>query len=466
MESGWVFRRIVIFDIRFVKRQPSNELRLGSGARNALFRPHLKQLFNRLIYDPSFYLQKGFWKDNLCVPTCILLALHSKMGPSLRTLTISKIKEELETINWRPFISVDSSGIPLDKLNSLEKSLNPIPPKLVKLFPLLSAFEGIALNVFTIRGNNENYRLFPISLSPNSRKLRTFFMCDLLLDSDEIRQPPHQPPTKNHCLLISNINTLLNRFSNKNSNIYRYQMCCRSCGFTTISFENINHHFETCNNRARTSLGRRKSLNVLLHTPFKMNKYTQKMEVNGLYFPRAHNFMLLKNSAIIFLDFECYNKRCDNFSEEGITLRATDGISSKTPKNATHSLPPMSYAYVNTSLYKEHPLPATLATPRFKRLDSNDAITGERNFYIALLLSLRHDLLLHHLHMKSIFEKDNPPIYPYQMTPEFAAYFASITECQLCGKRFGTKVKSNRYFKNQKARFMLLLTRLLKYFKN
>ena len=147
---------------------------------------------------------------------------------------------------------------------------------------------------------------------------------------------------------------------------------------------------------------------------------------------------------MIFLDYECYNKQCDNSSPEGLLHRSTDGVSSKTPNNATLSLPPMAFAYVNTSLYKEHPLPESLATPRFKRLNDNDSETGEKNFYIALLLSLRHDLLLHHLHMKSIFQKDAPPPRPYQMTPELAAYFASITECQLCGKRFGTKVKSPR----------------------
>ena len=219
MESGWIFSRVIFHDLRFVKRDPSNELRLGNDPRRTRpFHNDLKKAFSRLIYDPSSYLQQGFSRNNLCLPACILLAIHSKIGPPLRTLTIRVIKEELKALNYHPFLSIDCAGIPMSKITSFERSLTPVPPALLRLFPLLSVFNGISINVFTMRGAGKNSRrLFPISISEHARDFETYFMVDILLDSAELRAQPYIP-AENHCLLISSLSTLMTRFSDKRQN--------------------------------------------------------------------------------------------------------------------------------------------------------------------------------------------------------------------------------------------------------
>ena len=132
-------------------------------------------------------------------------------------------------LDYRRFVSIGAAGIPLSKISDFEKTLTPIPRGLLEIFPPLNCFSGLALNIFTIRRAGDTYRIFPLSLSEHSRDLKSHLQIDLLLDSEDLREPSRVPIPQNHALLIANLPLLLARFSDKRNNARRYQYCCRSC---------------------------------------------------------------------------------------------------------------------------------------------------------------------------------------------------------------------------------------------
>ena len=311
LESGWIFNRVVLFDVRHVKRDAGNRIFIGRGQkkRREPFHNDVKTLFNRLVYDPTLYLQDGFYTTHLCVPASIILCIHAKLGTALRSLTKTKMSLILASFPWQPFIKPGKNGLPLESLTSFEKTLSPIPSKLIQMFPALSAFVGISINIFSIRKKGETRRIFPISLSKHSRN-NSFFQADLLLDTSEIRVAPYVPP-ENHCLAIANLAVLMTRFSDKRQNYRKYSWVCRSCGYCAMSKDRLVDHYSICGTKTRGPLGRRKCNNIIVHRPFLVNRFTKKTEPNGLQFSRGQNYMLLKGTSMIFLDFESYNRCID-----------------------------------------------------------------------------------------------------------------------------------------------------------
>ena len=449
MESGWSFSRVVHFDVRHVSRQNENEIFLGEGkTKKEPFHEDVKKLFNRLVFDPAPFLEVGFASMNLCLPASVLLCLHSKLGPPLRSLTKKKMSDELQSLAWQSFVDPAKNGIPLQSITAFEKTLHPIPQKLLHYFPLLSMFMGITINIFTMRRNGDAMRIFPVSLSKNSRNPQ-YFHADILMDGPHLRVPPYNPPS-NHCLAIGSLAVLLTRFSGKQNNYRKYTHICRACGYTTMTASRLRDHYSICADKSRGGpLGRRKTKNQIVHSPFRINRYTKKKEKNGLHFERGNSFMLLKNNSMICLDFESYNK---SFNEESAGDRDRRSILGNIPKSAIRYQPPMSYAYVHVTLQKHHPLPSSLSEPRFKRLDDENPnnISAEHDFYIALLLSLRMDLLLHFLHLQKILSNDSPPPSVSERTDQIQSFIQKVPRCMLCGSKFGTKKISpftNRAYK-------------------
>ena len=431
---GIFHHRIILHDIRHIRRPPMNALHLGSRHKPIKFRKTLIPLFHRQIYDPAPYLGEGFDRANLCVPACLLLGLHYKLGPSLRALNISKIKKELKTIQYESFIEITGLGMPLKNISAFEKTLSPIPNALLELFPQLRCFKGIALNLFSIRRNGEVYRLFPMSLSKHSRELRTHFQLDLLIDTSDIRDSQHAAIPENHVLLIAHLPRLLCRFSDKKNNVYKFPHCCRGCCRVFMNLESVEAHQNICDHRQRGVTGRRKTRNVLVHTVWKRNKFTGSLERNGLQFRKWDNFRLLKPSAFVTLDFEAINRKADSKSQS---------IFHKTPNSAIYTQKITSYCYVNKSLYDQYPLSREMATPRFAFLDET-ASNPERDFYLKLLFSLRNELLVYDDHIHNILKHDRQPPPMRSRTPETIAAMLATPYCEICGARFGSKRTSRK----------------------
>ena len=367
------------------------------------------------------------------------------MGPPLKEARAT-IRSEIDSINYSPFIDFFSKGIPLTKITSFEKSLSPIPKKLSNIFKPLLAFSGVALNIYRLEDtkvtSNEqsNWEIYPVSISANAKNLDSHFQVDLLLDSPSIREEPYEPPSSNHCLLIRDLATFVNKFGPivQNRNISRYNFCCRTCFCTTKSMGELRLHQRLCANKARiAATGRRKANNVIKHRPRIYNKFTKKYKTNGLYWKTSNNYMNLKPLSLIFWDFEAASV---DKMDDGMTETLFD----KSPRKAIKTLPPLSLAYVNVSLYKEHKLPKELQEPRFIRINENDLIEGEKNFFIKILLQLREDLVLQHRHILEITKRNRPPPPPGQRDKRLEAYYSSIKECQCCGIPFFIKKKTMR----------------------
>ena len=210
---------------------------------------------------------------------------------------------------------------------------------------------------------------------------------------------------------------------------------------TSLSYNVLKNHFDICGNRDRLRIGSRRTKNILIHEPRKLNKFTNKMEDNGTTFTRMNNKLCIQDLAIAVLDYEASHAPLSHQDQSGCTARSTDGITGKTPKNATASLPVISVSWAWSSNYVAHPLPPDLRSPRFLRVDDKDQ-QGTRNFFIAMLLKIREDMVRHYNWLQSVLAQDAgvPPIS--QRPLELVNYFDKITECQLCGKKFNSKCYS------------------------
>ena len=438
-----IFFRIICHDIRYVKRDQINNINIAGLPKLHPFHKSLKHLFRSQIHDPARYLPKDTYEyDNLCLPTAIIMACHNKCGPSLRQ-SRSKIRSEIEYIDYWLFIDFFCKGIPLSRVSAFERSLSPIPKKLSNAFKPLLAYSGIGRNIYRLENSNvisnehSNWQIYPLSLSPKANQLDSYFMIDLLLDSQEIRQAPYNPPSTNHCLLISNLATFVNKFGPivQNRNVSRYNHICRTCFYTTKSMSHLRFHQKICTNKQRNAAtGRRKAQNIILHKPRVFNKWTNKFQTNGLYWKASKNFMSLKPLSLIYFDFEAA-------SVDKMDDGKTDTLFNNSPKTAIKSLPPLSLAYTSVSLYKEHKLPKELREPRFIRINENNIVEGEKDFFIRILLQLREDLVLHHRHILKVTKLDKPPPPKHQRDKRLEAYYSSVKECQCCGIPFCIKKK-------------------------
>ena len=251
--------------------------------------------------DPTFLLRQGFQRTNLCLPACVIMALHSKLGGSLnRNLTISRMEEQLEALNFRSLLTVGRVGIPLNQLSKFEDINScPIRPSLLRLFPSLGFFKGISVNQFILRRSDKDFSLFPVSLSKFSRDLDRF-QVDLLIESPDLREKSpfaNDNPSNKHLLVITNLVSLLAKMKGKTANVSKYTAVCRSCLrlFRWVGGpQGSIRHNASCDHEPRGVKGRRKTTNQLIHRPYIKDAYTGQFKRNGLWFKRGFGFKRLK----------------------------------------------------------------------------------------------------------------------------------------------------------------------------
>ena len=420
--------------------QAYNLYRFGADARrNIGFHPMIKSLFHRLVLDPTYYLRQGFSRTNLCIPACIILAFHSRLGVSInRNLNIQRVEQELRALNFRSLLNPTTTGISLEQLSQLEElNSNPISPALIRLFPALAYYQGIAINQFRISRNDTEFRIFPVSLSKHSRALDRF-QIDLLIDNSDIRPDHHRglfdrSPIK-HCLLITRLNNFVAKMIGRGTNQTRYQTVCRTCFRLFHGTDGIHgrlKHDVSCSHQTRGVLGRRKSRNVLIHRPYIYNTFTKRMQRNGLWFRKGSNFKLLRPLAIGFLDFESYHVPITRDT-------AHTNMFVRQPPSATAIQTPMSYSYCYAGLYPSIALPPDLNNVRTKFFDESTG-TSLKDFYISLLLGIRKDLFLHSQFLQSVLARDRPPPATRHRSYAQRMYMLTVSHCQICGARFGSR---------------------------
>ena len=200
----------------------------------------------------------------------------------------------------------------MTKFNTIE-SLNkaPFSKEMLRLFPTLSQFEGLCINLY--RGklyNPENclkaeLHLFPKLLSRNHDS-GNHLPIDLLIDNFQFRDT-HTKPTSNfkskHILSITSLPKLckscnpLTKYI-KNELAYLCRMCLKLFRFQ----EEFTRHSGICCSFPR---GRpfqpRQARNIKTYRPYRWNRFTKTMEPNYLEFKLGDLFKSVKPPASSFI---------------------------------------------------------------------------------------------------------------------------------------------------------------------
>ena len=435
--SGWRYNRVLRFDVRHVVSSPQNRLRFGRRKKPEDFNPHLNTFFKGRIFDSNRYIHETTgYQVNLCVPASILLSLYLRLHPNGVTgLTKKDFTNNLNSFHLKQFSIVGDTGISLKDTNKFERFHSPIPISLLNLFPALAFFDGFAINFFRIKRSQQNlFNIFPFALSPNTRKT-SFFQVDLLVDTSDIRTPSsnlHRNKAHFHVLVIKDLKRLLYRYSSFYSNLNKYRHICRTCFKVFFTRDLFAKHELSCTHLERKMgiVNRRKSRNVLIHSPYVFNNFTKKKEINGLSFRRGQLFTFLRPLTLGFLDFESFNRvpTPESFSNPS-NFEAV-------PSTAVFHQSPMSYCYSMRSLYTDFPLPPYLSDVRIKFLNEDTA--SLKDFFIDLLLSLRIDLerQVHFLNKVTALDPGAPRLCDLSLKDRI--HFMSARFCSLCGKTFGS----------------------------
>ena len=432
--SGFVFDKILKFDVRTLLRNPGNlyHHHLGSDSRKKFqVHPVLKPLFNKTILDSKWFLRQGHDRENLCVPGSILLVLHSRLGSPIRTLNIQKMEKELKSLNYKSALKPDRVGIALDELNTLEE-LNTTKrnPHLKRLFPSLAYFKGLAISTYVLKKKDCQFGLFPVSISKNARN-QNFFNVDLLIGNDDITNSNKKNKfgLRHHVFAITNLVHLVCKLTGKSCNVARYEHVCHTCFALLENSAKKNVHFANCTQTSRGILGRKKSKNRLVHKPFVFNNYLGRVVKNGLHFNRGGNYKRLKPLLLGALDFETYGSKLTkepHFEESAFGKR---------PSNAVSLHVPASFAYCFHSLYDNIKLPPYLSDVRIKFFDNCSSEATVKDFYLSLLLSLRKDTVYLAQFLGEVLDKKLPTPPPKQRSAQDTAYFQKKMFCDICGIR-------------------------------
>ena len=183
--------------------------------------------------------------------------------------------------------------------------------------------------------------MFSSSISRYARS-SNHFQCHLLISSNDIRPEGYNEPIKNHVMAIKSLARFVCKLRGKATNSGRYSYCCNTCFELFSSAGQLASHWKNnCSHEMRGMLGFRKSKNVLLHQPFKLNRFTFQVRQNGLQFRPGDNFKRLKAGFAVFLDFECYNTPIPQ--EKSVFMNP--------PTSSLTVHTPCSYAYVFRSFY-------------------------------------------------------------------------------------------------------------------
>ena len=406
----------------------------------------IKQLFHKTIINPSPYLAEGFPEENFCVLASIILQFHKKFGPPICNVTKATMTSEIRALNFQGLFKYGQKGLQVTDFKKLENLNTPFSNRLKCLFPALAFFTTLSLNLFQIRRQNKEFRIFPISLSENYRDSSSFQVDMVKLNAD-ILDPRKKPLSKskkkypdlgktcdlNHVLLVPNLAGLLTKFTRKNVNKSKYQFVCRSCCSVFRSVQGRIYHYTTCspNTRQGSTNARKRARNMYIHRPTRFNSFSSQIETNGLKWQRGHAYRMLKPLLLAFADLECY----------AVKDLPTNSIFHKVPKQAIMQQKPMGWAYTFISLYNDIDLPEPLANPRIKYCTQTPG-NSDSELFISFFLNLRNDLVHISKHLDAVLQKNTPPQPKHKRDPKILSLFAKASMCDFCGRRFQSRAYS------------------------
>ena len=165
----------------------------GKGARSKLeFHPNLKKIFRYNIFDPIRLTPYRYRFNNHCVLISIIIQLEYITTGSLKTLAIKKIRNLLQHLNTGNF----DEGVTMEQFNAIEDDKD-LFNKLKQLYPILSKFEGLSINLFACQHSNNlrAFHLIPIRLG--KWHFSSYLNIDLLKDSKDVRPPQKKSKKKN-----------------------------------------------------------------------------------------------------------------------------------------------------------------------------------------------------------------------------------------------------------------------------
>lgn len=434
--------------MRHVQSAPENQLRFGAKkACSKTFREPFKQIFKLNVLDPERFLRNGWNKNNLCLPTCVLISLHKfvTVGQNKFRPTLAQLENEIGYLRFTELLKKDLDGISLNDLSKFERLNTPFSPELRARFPVTNLFKGLSVNVFRIDYSNHvrTHRIFPLKLSDNYRDMR-FWQVDVL--ADDCQTFYHQQKTDgdgrstvatpNHFLFISNICWILQSFTQKFSNRSLYKFCCRACMQIFRSMHLLVDHQISCDAKHASSSSskvyhRRQSKNMLIHRPYTTVATNVKIK-NGLRFERSKLKNMLMNLSTSTMDFECTNS-----NEE---IEDALGILGKVPRTAIFFQNVCGVSIAHRSNYEDFELPASLSVPR--SIFRDESVVSDEDFFLSILLQIRRDHCYHHKFLDEAIQSDFGRPQWSALSVMEKIFFHTKTVCSLCGRQFGKLYKN------------------------
>jgi hypothetical protein len=180
---------------------------------------------------------------NLCVFNSIILRLElltSSLQQAKYSRSADYYRQKTSSLLNIPIHTDFSEGISLREVTILERSLHPLSAPILRTYPDLRLYKGIAINIFRIDYNNRVYKLFPRKLSVKYRS-PSYLQIDLLecpIDSSQSGEKccsSKTPTNFKHVLLIPNLAKLLRAYKQKFANTYllkklhKGKFVCRAC---------------------------------------------------------------------------------------------------------------------------------------------------------------------------------------------------------------------------------------------
>ena len=446
--SSWVYSHIRQFHLRHIIAQPSNILSFGARAKSASdFSEAAKKVFSNQVLDPKNFSASRKHANNMCTPVGMALTLLVKLRQLKATaLSQSMIEQTLTAISYKSLL--DARGIRLSSLPKLE-ALNkgPFERATLDLFPELSGFSGLAINLFKGKLRNNppeppSLVLLPKYLSRHHADQR-YFQIDFLIANAEFYKPLErlehaehaeegEPSNKNgfeykHLLTITDLRKLAcrrNPFTKAHVN--RYSDLCRKCLRSFPSTLALEAHLSICQTfPAGRPLQPRRCRNTKIYKPVTFNKYTGRTETHYTQYQTRNLHKAVKPLFTSFLDFESISSPiAQNFNGRG-----------ELPSNASAESVPFAFALSHTSNYQEIPLPDALCEPRTFYYDPDSQPPSV--FYLKLFSTIIEDLKLLGKFLSDVLSSDIGPPSNSELRPEDRSGLLS-SHCPICGGRYGS----------------------------
>jgi hypothetical protein len=490
--SGWTFRSIAQFDVRYTEARNTGAIRYGAGSyiscKNAIplgLRNKLRWNFEKgLIVDPDAV----FPNAGSCL--CVLKSVSLRMALSCKGTTLCKMKKYGREKLWN-FLktalkptSVDwvdlamQGGIPASDFESLEqanlfssrKLENAEDFRLLKrMYPaVVDAYKGFAVNLYAPLegGGRAEVYLYPLVCSKNCNDLE-YLQVDLLKDAAELYLSPPRARQNNqlfsnksplgHCFLMTDLSEALqgNVGSRQRSRLKKRQQLCRRClrNFEKNCFQD---HVAKCNPSPSASGNRlfRPSRNRFRHEPLIRDSATGLQRRNELGFEGGQLHKCLKPLYIAAVDFEAANVSVDAAST------AAPRRPTGQPKDSIFKQTALAWGLAYRSLYTHLPLPKELKSVRMGFLKDDAAavggdtscrpsrrrgvLTNQEELILTLFQAIREDAYLIADYLTDVFVNKTVPLRPFAelSNAEKEAYHAK-RNCDICKLKFGGKFLAN-----------------------